>query len=826
VTQWRRRARAVAAGERLDRAHALELADVSRHGLRDLLQCARQVRALATGTTVTFSPKVFIPLTKACRDVCHYCTFARAPVRGERVYLTPDEVLAVAAAGADAGCTEALFTLGDKPELRYSRARQDLHELGFPSTLAYLRHCAKLVLEQAGLLPHLNPGVMSPTDLQALREVSASMGLMVESTAERRCECGGPHHGSPDKRPAVRLEAIAEAGKQAIPFTTGILIGIGETRQERVEALLAIRDLHERHGHIQEVIVQSFRAKAGTVVADAPEPDLDELLWSAAVARLVLPLDVAVQAPPNLSAEFFPRLLDAGINDWGGVSPLTPDHVNPEAPWPAIDALERATEAHGLRLAPRLPVYPRYLADPDRWLAPAVRPRVLALSDADGLARAERWRAGRPEPPPPALRSRHEGTGRAPGPPPAQLTSPVREALAAAADGEQLDEDHVEALLRARGADLVAVCAAADELRRKVVGDEVTFVVNRNINYTNVCYFRCTFCAFSKGRLAGDLRGKPYLLPLEEIVRRSAEAWTRGATEVCLQGGIHPGFDGHFYERVVEAIKQSLPDLHVHAFSPLEIWQGAATLGIGLEDYLRRLQAAGLGSLPGTSAEILDDDVRRLICPDKNTTAQWLEVMEIAHRLGLPSTSTIMFGHVDRPRHWARHVLVLREAQKRGGGFTEFVPLPFVHMEAPIARRGRSRHGPTFREAMLMHAVGRLALHPWITNIQTSWVKLGPDGARAMLRAGANDVGGTLMNESISRAAGASHGQELAPERMEQLIRSLGRIPRQRTTLYAPAPAERRRAARGAPPLTPPVNPPARESGLPSREHLIRPGLA
>ncbi len=823
--RWQEAIARAGSGRRLDDAAAMALAEMPPEGLNGLMAAARAARTRRGGARVTFSPKVFVPLTTACRDVCHYCTFARPPRRGERVYMREEEVLDIARLGTEAGCTEALFTLGDKPELRYRAARDELDDLGFSSTLDYLRHCAGVVLDETGLLPHLNPGVMEPHDVAALREVSASMGIMLETASHRLSAPGMPHHGSPDKDPSVRLATLEAAGRAAVPFTTGILIGIGETRAERVQALLAIRDAHERHGHIAEVIVQNFRAKPATLMAGAPEPDIEDLLWTAATARVLLGPEVAVQAPPNLSDVRFPRLLDAGIDDWGGVSPVTPDHVNPEAPWPTLDVLRKATESRGLRLAARLCVHPGHLADGEAWLAPAVRARALALTDADGLAREDRWHAGSTDPLPPRYRSWASGSGRPPGPPRAEVDLPVAAALDAVERGEELEEAQVASLLGARGPDVVAVCEAADRLRCETVGDDVTFVVNRNINYTNVCYFRCSFCAFSKGRLADDLRGRPYLVPLEEIARRTAEAWERGATEVCLQGGIHPSFTGDYYASVVETVKAAAPGIHVHAFTPLEVWQGAATLGVGIEPYLRRLRDAGLGSLPGTSAEILDDEVRRVICPDKNTTAQWVDVMLAAHRVGLRATTTIMFGHVERVRHWARHLVVLREAQKLGMGFTEFVPLPFVHMEAPMARRGRSRHGPTFREVVLIHAVARLSLHPWITNVQASWVKLGVDGARALLRAGANDLGGTLMNESISRAAGAAHGQELPPEQMEHLIRSVGRRPRQRTTLYGVVPDEQRAAGRGAAPLAPPVNPPAREAGLPRREELIRPGL-
>ncbi len=794
---------------------------------------ARALREQGTGTLVTYSPKVFIPLTKLCRDVCHYCTFARPPRRGERAYMSLDEVLAVARAGAAAGCHEALFTLGDKPELRYRAAREELASLDCETTLEYLERAARTVLEGTGLLPHLNPGVMDAADLARLRRVSASQGIMLESSSERLSARGGPHFGSPDKLPARRLETLRLAGEAAVPFTTGILIGIGETREERIESLLAIRELGERYGHVQEVIVQNFRAKPGTRMAGHPEPSLDELLWTAAAARVLLGPRWNIQAPPNLSYDEFPRLLDAGINDWGGVSPVTVDHVNPEAPWPEVERLRQATEARGLRLAPRLPIYPEYVADLERWADPAVVAAVLHRADADGLGREDRWAAGSPETPsaagvatnllPTASLTRKPvrvGAGIRP-----KVSAPIAQALAKSRAEDELDETDVTALLQARGPDLEAVLRAADDLRREVSGDTVTYVVTRNINYTNVCYFRCGFCAFSKGKLAEDLRGRPYLVPMDEIVRRSREAWERGGVEVCLQGGIHPAFTGDFYLDVCRAIKGALPDIHVHAFSALEVWQGATTLGLTLDEYVTRLRAAGLASLPGTAAEILDDEVRAVICPDKVSTAQWLEVHDAAHRAGLRSTTTIMFGHADTPRSWARHLIELRDQQKRTGGFTEFVPLPFVHMEAPIYLKGRARPGPTFREALLVHAAGRLVLHPWITNIQASWVKLGLDGAKAALRAGANDLGGTLMNESISRAAGAAHGQEMPPERMEEAIRDLGRTPRQRTTLYGHPDLERTRRSFGAAPIVEPRNPSVNDARLRSPRQLVRPGL-
>jgi FO synthase len=777
----------------LSREEALALATGT--DLADLMARAATLRDQSHGRAISFSRKVFVPLTQLCRDSCHYCTFAHPPRSSEHAYLTPDNVLAIARAGAAAGCREALFTLGDKPELRYRAARDALAGLGYATTLDYLHAMAALVLRETGLLPHINAGAMSNADIMRLRDVSASQGLMLESASARLCRRGGPHFGSPDKIPSVRLATIAAAGEAAVPFTSGILIGIGETREERIDALLALRELHERHGHLQEIIVQNFRAKPRTKMANAAEPDLAEHLWTIAAARLIFGPAMNIQAPPNLAAGALPLLIAAGINDWGGVSPVTPDHVNPERPWPALDALARETDAAGKVLVERLAIYPAYTAQPERWLAPALRTPVLRACDSEGFARADEWMPG-------AL--------MAPPPMPALGRSALGSVLERASAGQALDEREIAALFGARGCDFAAVCETADALRAATSGGRVSYVVTRNINYTNICYFRCKFCAFSKGKLSENLRGRPYDLDLEEIIRRAAEAWERGAVEVCLQGGIHPDYTGATYLAICRAIKHAVPGIHIHAFSPLEITQGAATLGISLEEFLIELQRAGLGSLPGTAAEVLDDEVRAIICPDKITTAQWLAVIETAHRVGLKTTATIMFGHVDHPIHWARHLLHVRRQQDRSGGFTEFVPLPFVPMETPIHLRGACRLGPTFREAVLMHAVARLALHPLIPNIQTSWVKMGPEGAAACLEAGCNDLGGTLMNESITRAAGASHGQEMPPEAMERTIRELGRQAWQRTTLYGTAPADRQRASFDAAPLAPPAETPAR----------------
>ena len=806
-----------ASGDRLDEDQALALAGFEDTGA--LMAIARDLRDRRSGDVVTYSPKVFIPLTELCRDVCRYCTFAKTPGNVRAPYLSVDEAIDVARRGAEAGCTEALFTLGDQPERRYRAAREALARMGFESTIDYLVHAARRVHEETGLLPHVNPGVMQREELARLREVSVSAGIMLESTSRRLLEKGGAHYGSPDKDPEVRLATLERAGALAVPFTTGILIGIGETRRERVESLLAIRELHERHGHIQEVIVQNFRAKPGTPMAAAPEPSLEDHLWTIAVARLVLGPDTSIQAPPNLRPGALARLIEAGLDDWGGVSPVTPDHVNPEAPWPHLVELERATESAGKSLAPRLAIHPRYVADPERWIDPGLRSAVLAASDGQGLGRDSHWHAGDAEQVPmrPATVAAPAIARRA--------STALARVLDRAREGAPLDEAQVVRLFEARGGEARAVCEAADALRRERNGDVVSYVVNRNINYTNVCYFKCRFCAFSKGRLSANLRGRPYDLDLGEIERRTREAWDRGATEVCLQGGIHPDYTGETYLSICRAVKDAAPAMHVHAFSPLEVWQGARTLGVDLPVFLERLREAGLGSLPGTAAEILDDEVRRVLCPDKITTAEWLEVMESAHGVGLGSTATIMFGHVDGYRHWARHLLRVRNLAERTGGFTEFVPLPFVHMESPMFLRGRARRGPTLREAVLMHAVARLALDPWIVNIQTSWVKMGPDGMLLALAAGANDVGGTLMNESITRAAGAGFGQEMPPERLESIIREAGRTPRHRTTRYTDATVERRDAAFGALALEEPVYRRARRFERDSSVPLVRSGV-
>ncbi len=794
--------------------HDGDLRDLAKSPLTELLEIAASIRDNSHGTRVTYSPKVFIPLTMLCRDKCGYCTFAQPPARLERPYLEPEEVLAIARHGASQGCHEALFTLGERPELRYPIAQEWLAERGYDSTVDYLVAMCRLVRDETGLLPHANAGALFEDELAALREVSPSQGMMLESLNEELL-C---HRGCPDKEPQRRLQTLSTAGALKIPFTTGLLIGIGESLNDRIEALCAIRDSHNEFGHIQEVIIQNFLPKLGTAMHSSPPCPPDEYLHAIALARLILPSEIHLQAPPNLSDDFGGLLL-AGIDDWGGVSPVTADHVNPERPWPDLDRLEEVTNAYGFNLAPRLTIHPEFALQPEQWLAEDNRFPVFDRSDAEGL--------GRDDPgsqmPEKTMENRDAGSGAdvlvadenstqwysgganhsptllVPGRPMAR--GAVKEVLDGVLSGQEVGAEQIVTLFEARGTEVAAVAEVANELRHATVGDNVTWVHNRNINYTNVCTFKCRFCGFSKGPLSLNLRGTPYMLTLEDIQERVIEAATLGATEVTLQGGIHPSFDGDYYIDVCKAIQDVVPDMHLHGFTALEVIEGAKRLNESLAEYLIRLKEAGLKSLPGTAAEVLDDEVRDILCPDKISTEEWLECHEAAHSVGLHSNITIMFGSIEQPKHWANHIVRTRDVQKRTQGFTEWIPLPFVHMASPIYLQRQARRGPTFRETLLMHSVGRIAFHGLIDNVQVSWVKIGIEGARQILMAGANDLGGTLMDENISRAAGAQHGQGLVEDDFRRLTKPLGRNLRQRTTSYAAA--DGKPAVISGPTLTP-----------------------
>ncbi|MCH7696458.1 MAG: 5-amino-6-(D-ribitylamino)uracil--L-tyrosine 4-hydroxyphenyl transferase CofH [Proteobacteria bacterium] len=746
----------------------------------ELITIAGHLRDNSSGNVISYSRKVFIPLTRLCRDICHYCTFAQSPKQTTSAYLSLHEVSALAQKGQEQGCKEALFTLGEKPELRYKEARDALQALGHDSTIEYLIEAAAMVYTSTGLLPHINCGCLDEEELISLRTVSASMGIMLESVSARLCEPGGPHYGSPDKHPAKRLATIELAGEHKVPLTTGILVGIGETRLERLESLLTLKRLHNRYGHIQEVIIQNFCPKPGTRMHAAPQPDLSDFLWTIAVARIIFGSDMNIQAPPNLNPQGIQQLMQAGINDWGGISPVTPDFVNPEAPWPNIDNLQNEMQLEGKSLVERLTIYPEYVSNFQEWLDPDMVKGTLKLADSFGYARSDAWFVGANTLPPdtkPDIRCNSNIT---------IIDSNFRQIVNHFEKGKTLTEAMIIKLFSARDEEFDYVCNWADELRMDSAGDAVTYVINRNINYTNSCTYHCKFCAFTKGRKYDGFRDRPYLLSINEIVNRAIEAWQLSATEVCLQGGIHPSYTGHTYLDICGAIHKEIPGMHIHAFSPLEVLHGATSLNLSISEFLQQLKTAGLKSLPGTAAEILDEEIRKQLCPDKISTQQWLGVISTAHKQGLKTTATIMFGHIEHPRHWARHILHIRHLQQITGGFTEFVPLPFVHMEAPIYVQQGARKGPTFNEAVLMHAVSRIVLFPLITNIQTSWVKMGLIGAMRCLQAGANDIGGTLMNESISRAAGASHGQELNVEELKRLLHELDRELVQRDTFYRP----------------------------------------
>ncbi|MEX3107732.1 MULTISPECIES: bifunctional FO biosynthesis protein CofGH [unclassified Streptomyces] len=821
-------------GVALDVSETAVLLQARGEALDDLTATAARVRdaglaAAGRPGVITYSKSVFIPLTRLCRDKCHYCTFVTVPGKlrrdGHGMFMSPDEVLDVARKGASLGCKEALITLGDKPEDRWPEAREWLDAHGYDDTIAYVRAISIRILEETGLLPHLNPGVMSWTDLQRLKPVAPSMGMMLETTATRLwSEPGGPHYGSPDKEPAVRLRVLEDAGRSSVPFTSGLLIGIGETYEERAESLFALRKVSRAHHGIQELIIQNFRAKPDTAMRGMPDAELDELVAAVAVSRLILGPAANIQAPPNLVDGEYERLIGAGIDDWGGVSPLTIDHVNPERPWPQIEELTRRSEAAGFELRERLCVYPEFVTRGEPWLDPRLLPHVRALADPEtGLAIPDAVVEGRPWQEPEEV---FEATGRtdlhrtidtegrtsdrrddfdevygdwselreaaAPGMVPERIDTDVRQALATAADDPtKLTDAEALALFHADGPALDALTHIADDVRKSAVGDDVTYIVTRNINFTNVCYTGCRFCAFAQRRTDADA----YTLSLDQVADRAQQAWDLGAVEVCMQGGIHPDLPGTAYFDIAKAVKERVPGMHVHAFSPMEVVNGATRTGLSIREWLTQAREAGLDTLPGTAAEILDDEVRWILTKGKLPAATWIEVITTAHELGIRTTSTMMYGHVDQPRHWLGHLRTLAGIQQRTGGFTEFVTLPFIHTNAPVYLAGISRPGPTIRDNRAVTAMARLLLHPWIPNIQTSWVKLGTEGAAEMLRSGANDLGGTLMEETISRMAGSSYGSYKSIRDLIAVAEAAGRPAKPRTTLYGEVPAERRRAA-------------------------------
>ncbi|MFD0445844.1 bifunctional FO biosynthesis protein CofGH [Streptomyces indonesiensis] len=821
-------------GVALDTAEAAVLLQARGDDLRELMASAARVRdagleAASRPGVITYSRSVFIPLTRLCRDKCHYCTFATVPGKlrraGHGMYMSPDEVLAIARRGAEMGCKEALITLGDRPEDRWPEAREWLEAEGYDDTIAYVRAMAIRILEETGLLPHLNPGVMTWTDFQRLKPVAPSMGMMLETTAERLwSEPGGPHYGSPDKEPAVRLRVLEDAGRSSVPFTSGLLIGIGENHEERAESLFALRRVSRSYHGIQEVIVQNFRAKPDTAMRGMPDAELDDLVATVAVARHILGPSACIQAPPNLVDAEYEQLIGAGIDDWGGVSPLTPDHVNPERPWPQVDELAERSAAAGFRLRERLAVYPEYVRRGEPWLDPRLLPHVTALADPEtGLAREDAIPTGLPWQEPDEAFSASGRTdlhraidteGRtgdrredfdevygdwealreaaAPGMVPSRIDTDVKAALAQAADDPtRLTDPEALALLHAEGPALDALCRIADDLRRATVGDDVTYIVTRNINFTNVCYTGCRFCAFAQRRTDADA----YTLSLNQVADRAQQAWDVGAVEVCMQGGIHPDLPGTAYFDIARAVKERVPGMHVHAFSPMEVVNGATRTGMSIREWLTAAREAGLDTIPGTAAEILDDEVRWVLTKGKLPTATWVEVVKTAHELGIRSSSTMMYGHVDQPRHWLAHLRLLAEIQQETGGFTEFVTLPFIHTNAPVYLAGIARPGPTTRDNRAVTAMARILLHPHIPNIQTSWVKLGTEGAAEMLRSGANDLGGTLMEETISRMAGSSYGSYRSVQDLVAIAELASRPARARGTTYGPVPEDRQAAA-------------------------------
>lgn len=789
---------AVADGTAPDAATAEVLLHARGDDLDALLDAAGRVRdaglaARGRAGVVTYSRKVFVPVTHLCRDRCHYCVFVDTPGglarRGIAPYMEADEVVALAAQGAALGCREALFTLGDRPEDRWPAAREWLDARGYASTVEYLHHLGTRVLAETGLLPHMNPGVMTWGELQRLRPVSPSMGMMLETTSRDLWAVrGNVHYGSPDKDPAVRLRVLADAGRSRVPFSTGLLLGIGETYADRVQTVLAIRDVHARFGHVQETIVQNFRAKPRTAMQGAPDLGTQEYVAAVAVTRLLLGPDAVVQAPPNLTdAGELALLLRAGVDDWGGVSPLTPDHVNPERPWPHLDDLARLTAASGFTLRQRLTVHAPYVHDRERWLDPALHAHVAAHADPAGLADEQAPVRGLPWRPVVLAGTAADGTGTGG---PAVLVDDVRRALARAEDDPAgLTDAQYATLLGADGADLEALTVLADAVRADVVGAELTYVVNRNLDAT---------------LWRGDGDERPDALGPAEVAALVDEAWSLGATEICAQGAVPASAGPEGYLDLARAVKAARPGVHLHAFRPAEVDDGARRTGTTRAAYAAALRDAGVDTVPGTGARILDDTLRAVLSDGQEVSvADWLDLVAAAHRAGLRSTSTLVYGHLEGPEHVVRHLRLLAALQDATGGFTELIPMPFVPGDAPPHVARLTRGGPSPRETRAVHAVARLALHGRVDHVQAAWPKLGVDGALAVLAGGADDLGGVLLDGTLRPDAGPEQGLQLTEADVARVAATLGRRVRRRSTTYGTpttttAPDAARVAAPGA----------------------------
>lgn len=791
-----------ASGERLDAADAEALLTATGEQFDRLLALAGALRdaglaASGRPRAITYSRKVFVPLTTLCRDRCHYCVFVDTPgqllKKHKPAYMSPEQVLGVVRQGQAMGCKEVLLTLGDRPEDRWPEARAWLDEHGFASTLDYVAHIARLVTAETGLLAHANPGVMSAEELRMLRPTAPSMGMMLETTSRRLFEEPGQvHYGSPDKDPALRLEVIDAAGRERVPFTTGVLIGIGETLRDRAESLVAIRDAHARHavngqGHVQEVIVQNFRAKPRTAMQGAPDADLLEYVAAVAVARLVMGPRMRIQVPPNLSdAAEFELLVRAGADDWGGVSPLTADHVNPERPWPHLDDLAERTAELGFELRERLTAQPEFVLDPETWIDPGLRPAVAALADpATGLAAVEgasddlgslsegapATETKRPEA---AGRSEHvssrssavaepvEGRSTTDG-----LRSGVRRiAEAAAADPLALDDAEWVALLEATGDDLDALAATADDVRRYTVGEAVTLVVNRNLT--------------SSG-LRANPSTDPGTFTLDDVGAIAADAADLGATELCVQGRLADDVDPSGYLDIARAVKAAAPGIHLHAYRPQDVRDLADRGGLGLEDALAALREAGVDTVPGTGVKVLSERVRALVAPGDLEVDRWIEGITAAHHAGFRSTSVLFYGHVETAAERIAHLRRLRELQSATRGFTEFVPIPLPGPAGGVPLvAGRS----PLDEHRAMVAVARLLLSGSIPHIQIPWTRVGREASVVLLQSGGDDLGGTLLDGRVRPEAGIEHGLELPVTDAAALVAPLFRPFRLRTTTY------------------------------------------